>query len=170
MFSGHAGLALLGKAARPKVPLILLGVVAYAPDIIQRALGEFNQYNRELSHSMPAVGLGATIVALVYWAATGESADASMVWLAYVSHWPADYITGIKPTWPGGPMVGLVAYLHPARDAILEVDLVLLCWLAYRSTLRPDRKNTPVTLLMPLVLIACQLAFDFSLAPGLPRL
>ena len=170
MFSGHAALALLGKSARPRVPLILLATVAYAPDIIQRALGEFSQFNRELSHSMPAVGIGATVVALLYWAATGEAVDASVLWLAYVSHWPADYITGIKPTWPGGPMVGLVTYLHPARDAFLEADLVLLCWLAYRSTLRPDRKYAAVTLLMPVVLIACQIAFDFSLAPGLPRL
>jgi hypothetical protein len=170
MFSGHAALSLLGKSARPKVPLLLLAVVAYAPDIIQRALAEFSQYNRELSHSMPAIGIGATIVALVYWAATGRLVDASVVWLTYVSHWPADYITGIKPTWPSGPMVGLMTYLHPGRDALLEADLVLLCWLAYRSRLGPDKKNSAVTLLMPVVLIACQVAFDYSLAPGLPRL
>jgi hypothetical protein len=166
MFSGHAALALLGKAARPKVPLVLLGTVAFAPDIIQRALGHFYQYNRELSHSMPAVGIGATLVALVYWAATGAAADASVVWLTYASHWPADYITGIKPTWPGGPMVGRMTYMHPARDAFLEIDLVLLCWLAYRSSLPANRKNTAITLLMPVVLIVCQAAFDFSLAPG----
>ncbi|MEO7084532.1 MAG: metal-dependent hydrolase [Gemmatimonadaceae bacterium] len=170
MFSGHAALSLLGKAARPRVPLFLIAVAAYAPDIVQRVLGYFNQFNRELSHSMPAIGIGATIVALVYWAATGAAADASVLWLAYVSHWFADYITGIKPTWPGGPIVGRVMYLHPGRDALLEADLVLLCWLAYRSTLPADRKNTAITLLIPVVLIVCQLAFDYSLAPGLPRL
>ena len=67
-------------------------------------------------------------------------------------------------------MVGRVLYLHPVRDAVLEIDLVLLCWLAYRSTLRADRKNGAIVLLIPVVLIASQILFDYTIASGLPRL
>lgn len=159
MFAGHAAVALFSKANRPRVPLVLLVVVAFAPDCIEVIADALGRHNRELSHSLVSVGIGATIVALVYWVATRVAADAAVVWLAYVSHWPADYITGLKPTWPSGPMVGLLLYTRPVADACLESTLVVLCWLAYWQSL-PAGRRRPTLLFVPLGLIALQLVFD----------
>jgi hypothetical protein len=159
VFAGHAALALFGKANRPHVPLALLVVVAFAPDCIEVIADALGHHNREISHSLVSVGIGATTVALVYWVATRVAADAAVVWLTYLSHWPADYITGLKPTWPSGPMVGLLLYTRPVADACLESTLVVLCWLAYWRSL-PARRRRPTLLLVPLGLIALQLIFD----------
>jgi hypothetical protein len=79
-----------------------------------------------------SVGVGASLAALLYWLSTRATADAIAVWLTYASHWPADFITGLKPTWPGGPTVGLSLYNHPVWDAVLECAIVVLAWVAYR--------------------------------------
>jgi membrane-bound metal-dependent hydrolase YbcI (DUF457 family) len=160
VFAGHAALALFAKANRPRVALALLVPVAFAPDLIEVAADALGHHNREISHSLVSVGLGATVVAVVYWLVKRVAADAVVVWLTYVSHWPADYITGLKPTWPGGPMVGLVLYTRPIADACLESALVVLCWFAYRQSLPATTRRRAMLLLVPLGLIAMQLAFD----------
>src|SRR5829696_6609090 len=107
MYAGHAALALLAKARRPRVPLALLVPLAFAPDWVEGIAAALGRHNRMISHSLVSVGIGATLFAAIYWLVTRSAADAAAVRLTYVSHWPADFITGIKPTWPGGPMVGL---------------------------------------------------------------
>lgn len=170
MFAGHAALALLGKGARQRIPYLVLLGSAFAPDVIQRALMMTGSDGREASHSILSIGIGATLVALGYWMWSRKADDALIVWLAYALHWPADYITGLKPTWPNGPNVGMMLYFRPPRDAVLECDLILLCWLGYRSTLEPAKKFSTTTLVIPVALILLQLGFDFGLAPLLDRL
>ena len=87
------------------IPLALLVPVAFAPDWIEWfARRRSGHDNRELSHSLVSVAIGATLVALGLLArARGSAATRSCVWLLYASHWAADFITGLKPTWPGGP-------------------------------------------------------------------
>jgi membrane-bound metal-dependent hydrolase YbcI (DUF457 family) len=169
VFAGHAALALLVKAKRPRVPLALLVPVAFAPDCIELAADLLGHQNREISHSLMSVGIGATIVALAYWLATRAAGDAVAVWLTYVSHWPADYLTGLKPTWPGGPMVGRLLYTRPVLDAWLECALVVVCWLAYRQSLVVARRRARL-MLVPAGLIALQLAFDVTRTLGKPSL
>jgi len=160
VFVGHAALALFAKANRPRVALALLVPVAFAPDVIELVADALGHHNREISHSLVSVGIGATVVALVYWLVNRVAAEAAVVWLTYVSHWPADYITGLKPTWPGGPMAGLLLYTHPTADACLESALVVLAWLAYRQSLPAATRRRPILLLVPLGLIAMQVAFN----------
>ena len=166
MYAGHAALALLAKAKRPRIALALLVPIAYAPDWIEWIADALGHHNREISHSLVSVGIGASIAALAYWLATRRWADAAALWLIYASHWPADYITGLKPTWPGGPMVGLLLYTRPVLDAWLECTLVVVCWIAYRQSLAAPLRRRAMLLLIPLGLIAMQLVFEATQESG----
>jgi hypothetical protein len=134
---GHAGVGLAAKRFGPRAPLWLLLCAAYAPDIIEVSLWPFGVHNRELSHSLLSVGLGATLLAAIYGALRRDARGAICLWAVYVLHWPADFITGHKPTWPGGPTVGLDLYDRPVLVWI--VDLAVLaagCRLYYTHARR----------------------------------
>jgi membrane-bound metal-dependent hydrolase YbcI (DUF457 family) len=169
LYAGHAALATLAKGARPRIPIALLVPVAFAPDWIEWFFDAAGNRNREISHSLISVGIGATLVALIYFLATRIRVDAVAVWLTYVSHWPADFITGLKPTWPGGPWVGLFLYSRPVLDTVVESLVVLVCWLIYRRSLPDEARNRSVGLLIPLGLIVMQMAFLATMVPALRR-
>jgi hypothetical protein len=159
VYAGHAAIAMAAKGLRPRIPIAVLVPAAFAPDWIQWVLHAAGNENRLLSHSIVSIGIVATVVALVYWAVTRQAGDAAVVWLTYVSHWPADFITGIKPTWPGGPELGLELYAHTRVDVVLECVVVALCWLVYRASLPPKARRSSVAFVLPIGLIAMQLAF-----------
>ena len=143
---GHAGPALVAKRVRPAVPLLLLLVAAYGPDIVEVALRPFGITNRELSHGLIAVAIGATVTA-VGWIATrrGDARDAAAIWLTYASHWPLDFITGHKPTWPGGPTVGLDLY-DPWWIWLVELALLAVCgviWITGRGSRLSSGERRP---------------------------
>ncbi|HVX38386.1 MAG TPA: hypothetical protein VHB25_02340 [Gemmatimonadaceae bacterium] len=167
MFAGHAALALGAKGARPRIPIALLVPVAFAPDWIEWICNLAGWESRLASHSLVSVAIGATLVALAYAAVTGAGIDAIVLGLTYVSHWGADFITGSKPTWPGGPSVGLMLYAHPLRDAMLEGALIIACWLIYRRSLSPEARRRAAGRLIPLGLIAMQIAFVAMQNPSL---
>ena len=169
MYAGHAALATLAKGARPRVPIALLVPVAFAPDWIEWFFDAIGHKNREISHSLVSVAIGATLVALVYLLATRQRLDAAAVWLTYVSHWPADYITGLKPTWPGGPTVGLYLYARPFQEFCVEAVVVIVCWFAYRRSLPLQARHRAVGLLIPIGLIAMQIAFLAVSNPSLRK-
>jgi len=169
LYAGHAALATLAKGARPRIPIALLVPVAFAPDWLEWFFDAVGHRNRELSHSLISVGIGATVVALIYFLVTRARADAVAVWLTYASHWPADFVTGLKPTWPGGPTVGLFLYARPMLDFVVESVVVLVCWLVYRRSLPVAARNRTVGWLIPLGLIAMQMAFLATMVPALRR-
>lgn len=165
MYAGHAALALLAKGIRPRISLAVLVPVAFGPDWIEWALSATGHENRILSHSLVSVAICATVVALVYWSFTRATVDACVVWLTYASHWPADFITGIKPTWPGGPDVGLRIYTNPVLDTAVEWTVVVLCWLVYRRSLPRQNRNRPLSYLVPAGLCAMQVGFHAIQTP-----
>lgn len=167
MYAGHAALATLAKARRPRIPIGVLVPIAFAPDWIECLADALGHYNKILSHSLVSVAIGSTLVALVYWALTRERGDAFVVWLTYVSHWVADFITGIKPTWPGGPQVGLMLYDHPLGDLLLETVLIIVCWLVYRRSLPAESRRRSILWLGPLGLIGMQIVFEALSDPTL---
>jgi len=124
VYVGHAALAALLKGKRPRVPIALLIPVAFAPDWIDSFSHLLHRPNNEISHSLVSVIVGATVCGLLYWLWSKNAVDGLVVWLAYASHWPADFITGVKPTWPNGPMVGLGLYENPGWDLLVESVLV----------------------------------------------
>jgi membrane-bound metal-dependent hydrolase YbcI (DUF457 family) len=168
VYAGHAALAALLKGKRPRVPIALLVPVAFAPDWIDSFSHVVHRSDTIVSHSLLSVGIGATLCGLLYWLWSRNAGDALVVWLAYASHWPADYVTGVKPTWPGGPMVGLGLYSRPGWDLIIESALVVLCWLVYRTSLPAQSRRRALGLLVPLGLIGMQVVFEALQSPTFP--
>lgn len=169
MYAGHAALATLAKGRKPRIPIALLVPVAFAPDWIEWVGDALGHHDKMLSHSIVSVGIGATLAAVIYWLASRRVAEASVVWLTYASHWPADFITGIKPTWPGGPQVGLMLYSHVLADVVVECALIALCFFFYRRSLAPEARRRAIVWLVPFGLIAMQIAYGAVSDPGLLR-
>jgi len=138
--------------------MAVLVPVAFAPDWVEWICAEFGRRDPILSHSLVSIGIGATLVALVYGIVARDAHGGGLVWLTYASHWPADFITGRKPTWPGGPSVGLLLYTHPKADVLLESVVVVVCWAIYVRSLPPVRRRL-LPLLLPAGLIAMQVVF-----------
>lgn len=166
MFAGHAALALFAKGNRPRIPLALLLAVAFAPDWIEWIFAAFGHRNREFSHSLVSIGIGATVAALIYGAARRDWTAAAVVWLTYASHWPADFITARKPTWPGGPTVGLAMYTRPIADAAIEFALIGVCWLVYRRSIAATSRMRTLSPLIPLGLVVAQIIFLIIISPA----
>jgi len=128
MFAGHFGIAQFGKGARREIPITLLVVAAYLPDLVRAPLSFTIDRYEFWSHSIPAVvGMGLALGAI--WRIRGGSWAASLV-LAVVCalHWPADFFTGCKPTTFGGPYFGLVSYRRPITDLVVEGALLVSGW------------------------------------------
>jgi len=167
VYAGHAALATLAKSYRSRVPMALLVPVAFGPDWIAWLLDAIGYPNREISHSLVVVGIGASLISLAYYFAARDGKGALVVWLTYVSHWPADFITGLKPTWPGGPTVGLFLYARPFVDVTIEFTVIALCWIAYRRSIPAVARNRAVGWLVPAGLMVMHLAFFATTSPAL---
>ena len=167
MYAGHAALATLAKSYRARVPIAVLVPVAFAPDWIAWFFDAIGHSNREISHSLVSVGIGAFLAGLVYYFVARDEKGALLVWLTYASHWPADFITGLKPTWPGGPTVGLYLYTRPVVDVVIEFTVIVLCWIAYRRSLPAVARNRAVGWLVPAGLMVMHLAFFATTNPAL---
>src|SRR3954466_7488358 len=122
MYIGHVGAALAGKRVRRSIGLLVLLVATYTPDWVDTGLCLAGQYNPDgvLSHSIPAVMLFALVGLLIYAASTRDWSGALVVAAVIVSHLILDWLTGNKPTWPGGMMIGLKLYEHPILDFFAE--------------------------------------------------
>src|SRR5437762_6419047 len=102
MYGGHIGIALAGKGYRSTVPLWVLLIATQLPDWADAAacsLGSGSPPSEMLSHSLPAVAVLATVVALLYYAFARDVAGSALAGTIVVSHMIADYATGLKPTW-----------------------------------------------------------------------
>ena len=164
MYIGHVGAALAAKRARRSIGLLVLLVATYAPDWVDTGLclgGAFNPVGM-LSHSIPAVLLFAVLGFAAYAAFTRDWTGALVVAAVVVSHILLDYITGYKPTWPGGPMIGLQLYEHPILDFFAEAIVIVAGALLYARTLpRRERPWTDLSLMAGALLIM-QLAIDVA--------
>jgi hypothetical protein len=123
------------------------------------------------SHSLPAVAVLTLLATLVYLAATRDVTGSAFVAALVVSHALGDYITGLKPTWSGGPMIGLQLYRVPGWDFVVESVVILVGWLIYRASLPHDRRSSQDTWSLLGVLFALQALADivFFLSPGLRK-
>ena len=167
MFTGHIALALVAKRARPSVPIAALVAAAYGPDVIEitlLALGKWAKVPAMFgSHSIPAVVLGAAVVAGAYWLWRHDDAlGAAILAATYASHWAADLLTGVgKPTWGGGPALGFNLYDRPLLDFAVESTLLVTAWLYFWPA--GERRRQPRGLhAAPLALVLLQLAFNVA--------
>jgi len=174
MYGGHIGIALAGKGYRSTVPLWVLLIATQIPDWADAAVcsaGIASPPSEMVSHSLPAVAVLATVVALLYFAAARDIAGSALAGTIVVSHMIADYVTGLKPTWPGGPFIGLELYRQPAVDFGIEAAVIVLGWMIYRRSLPADRRDSSPVTLMLFCLLLLQLAasVSFSLFPGIRK-
>ncbi len=160
MYTGHVALALAARRLERTSPIWYFVVAAQGPDWVAIVAGLIGSRDpMELwSHSLPAVLVGAALVgifALWRWKTTVAAGVAATL---YVLHPMVDLITGIKPTWPGGPMLGLCGYDHPVLDLLFETAVVLAGWAFYRSTL--PRQGGVAARRMLVGLLLCQGLID----------
>lgn len=173
MYIGHVGAALAGKRARRSIGLLVLLLATYTPDWVDTGLcaaGAFNT-TEMLSHSIPAVLVFALAGFVLYGALARDWRGALVVAGVIVSHVLLDWITGYKPTWPGGPMIGLDLYEHPMLDFLAEAVVIVIGAILYARTLpRPERLSRNLSI-MAGSLLFMQLAIDIAhlLMKSLPK-
>ena len=174
MYGGHVGVALACKGFRPTIPLWVLLVATQLPDWTDAAVcvaGIASPPSAMLSHSLPAIAVLGSALALLYYGVSRDWTGAGLVALTVVSHAIADYATGLKPTWPGGPVIGLGLYRQPAVDFVLESVVIAVGWVIYRGSIDEARRRSSPVVLMLIALVLLQLAasVSFAMFPGIRK-
>jgi hypothetical protein len=173
VYIGHVGAALAAKRARAGIGLLVLLVATYAPDWVDTGLCLAGAYDPQemLSHSVPAVMLFAVAGFSAYALVTRDWTGALVVAALIVSHMLLDWVTGDKPTWPGGPMIGLQLYDRPIADFIVEGIVIFVGTLLYGRTLPPRQRPWVDVSIMLGALLALQLTIDVAhlLVKSLPK-
>ena len=161
------------KRIRVSVGLLALLVATYTPDWIDAGLCLAGGYtSREmLSHSIPAVMIFALVGFVAYVFITRDRVGAAVVGAVLLSHLFLDWITGLKPTWPAGPLIGLQLYSHPIADFFAEGILIAAGAVVYSRTLPPRRRPWLDLAIMLGALLALQLTIDVAhlLFKSLPK-
>lgn len=172
MYVGHLGPALAGKRLAPSVALATLVFVTYLPDWVDASLCITGRYHdaQMYSHSIPAM----IVLAVLAGATQMKRADtgaALVVAAVVISHVMLDYLTGIKPTWPGGPSLGLELYRYPIADLVLESAVIVGGWWMYRGTLKAEGGRWKVSTMMLASLLLMQAAVDAArlLSPSINK-
>jgi len=173
MYIGHVGVALGAKRLRASIGLFPLLLATYAPDWVDTGLCVVGSYDPRsmLSHSIPAVLLLALFGFACYALATRDWSGALIIGGVIVSHMLLDWITGYKPTWPGGPMIGLEWYAHPVLDFAAEGLVIAIGTLLYARTLPARQRPWRDVSIMFGALLILQLTIDVAhlLMRNLPK-
>jgi hypothetical protein len=164
MYIGHVGAALGAKRVRRSIGLVVLLVATYTPDWVDAGLclAGLNNPVGMLSHSIPAIALFTILGFAAYATGTRDWRAALVVAAVILSHMFLDWITGYKPTWPGGPMIGLHLYDHPIADFIVEGGVIVIGALLYARTLPPRKKPWIDVSVMLGALLLLQLTLDIA--------
>jgi len=167
VYAGHVGVALGAHGVRKAVPLWFLIIASQLPDWTDAGFCLANIRPSTpgiLSHSIPAVGALAVIAALAYVIAMRDPAGMLLVAIVVLSHAMGDYLTGLKPTWAGGPMIGLMLYRRPLIDFIFEAVVIIAGWILYRKSLSPERRSAEPVFTMLGALLVIQAGADVILS------
>lgn len=164
MYIGHVGAALAAKRVRGSIGFLVLLLATYAPDWVDMGMCVAGAYNPMgmLSHSIPAVLILMLVGFTGYGAITRDWTGALIVAAVILSHMFLDWITGTKPTWPGGPTIGLQLYDHPVADFLAEGIVIVVGAVLYARTLPPRRRPWVDLSIMLGALLALQLAIDVA--------
>lgn len=165
MYGGHIALGISAKRWVPIVPLWLLVVASHLPDwvdVFVCTLRPGTGSPAMLSHSLPAIAALSAGTALIARLVFGSWYVAKILALLVISHVLGDYITGLKPTWTGGPTIGFRLYSRPLLDFMFESVVIAWGWWMYRSTFRPVNRDTFAVRGMLVGLIALQAIADIA--------
>jgi membrane-bound metal-dependent hydrolase YbcI (DUF457 family) len=163
MYVGHVGVGLGAKRFAPSVALALLVFVTYLPDWVDAALCVTGGYRNAqmFSHSIPAIIILAILAGCTQ-IPKRDLRAALIVASVVVSHILLDYLTGIKPTWPGGPTIGLELYRQPFLDLTAEVAVIVVGWALYRSSLPRETRTPRWSTIMLALLVLLQVGVDLG--------
>lgn len=167
MVTGHIAVAMGAYGLRRTVPLWLLILASQAPDwadAIVCSSGLRPSVAGMYSHSIAATLVIALLAGIVAGGVSRDPAGAAIAGLVVVLHTAGDYLTGIKPTWPGGPLIGARLYSQPALDFLLEITVLMVCFAFYRKSFPAERRSDPRIYTLPAALILVQAVTDIVLA------
>ena len=174
MLAGHVGVAIGALGIRRTVPLWLLIIASQLPDWTDAILcssGVRSAIPGMFSHSVGAVALMAVVAGIVAFAVSRDAAGSLLVAAVVIAHLLGDFLTGLKPTWPGGPLIGLELYKQPAYDFVVEAAIITAGWFLYRRSLEPAVRYSSRTRQLLFMLIAVQALADIALtlSPGMRK-
>jgi hypothetical protein len=160
MYAGHLGFALGTYSFRRTLPLWLVLVAAQLPDwfdvgmcLANRHRGPYGLY----THGIHVVAGAALLLAAIYTLVRRDAIGGGVLAATVASHYALDYLTGIKPTWPGGPIIGLQLYSRPLADLLLEAATIFIGWLLYRRTLPHHARSDGMVYAVLFSLLALQI-------------
>lgn len=152
MYAGHIGIAIAATARRPDVPVAAFIGASLLPDLAVHAF----------AHTVPGVVVLIAVAAIL--GAVRWDAEVGMLLGALVaSHFAVDLVTSDLDVLPRGDVeLGLRLYDTPLADFALEGAVIVLGWIAWRSSLptRSGRSARPMLIL----LLASQAAFSIFIA------
>jgi hypothetical protein len=169
VYAGHAGVALVIKSRSPRTAITLLTIAAFGPDWTELLLGlVVGRANGEIySHCLPGLVLGAALAwcvsALVF-----DREVAAPIALAWLLHWPADFVTALKPLIDLHHLVGLDLYQLPRVDLLIESLLVVTGCVLYARAYAPAMRQRLWVAAAGFALIGLQGVLDFGIAPRIP--
>jgi membrane-bound metal-dependent hydrolase YbcI (DUF457 family) len=170
MYAGHLGFALGAQSFRRTLPLWLILIAAQVPDWLDAGMcladadrGPYGLY----THGLIPVVAAALAFGVLTWLIVRDPIGALLVAGVVLSHYALDYFTGQKPTWPGGPIIGLDLYARPMLDLVLETATVVVGWLLYRRSLPRAVRNDGMVYATLFALIAVQIIAGVAFALNL---
>jgi hypothetical protein len=164
VYAGHAAIALALKTRAPRVPMAVLVVAAFGPDWVELFLGLFvgRGAGQMYSHFIPGVLIGAASAALLF-ELVFRRRGSRWVAIAWLSHWPADFLTAHKPLIDPGHVVGLDLYNLPLVDFAIEATLVVACGWLYARTYAPEHWQRRWVAAAAVSLVLIQGVLDYGL-------
>ena len=153
--------------------LLALLLATYAPDWVDSGLCIFASYDPGgmLSHSLPVVAGLAALGFASYALTTRDWLSGLVVAAVVASHLLLDLLTGYKPTWPGGPVIGMRLYERPALSLGIET-LVLLIGVIFYGRSLPSRERGWIdlaTMFGALMLMQLSIVFLRAMTVSLPK-
>jgi membrane-bound metal-dependent hydrolase YbcI (DUF457 family) len=159
MFIGHFAVGLGLKRMAPRASLGALIAAANGADILWVIFLLFgweharivpgitkwtplDLYDYPWSHSLLALIVWASALALVYRAWREHKAGAAAIWIGVVSHWVLDWMTHRPdmPLYPGGPKFGLGLWNFIPWTFVVELAMFFAgVWIYARATRAHDR-------------------------------
>jgi hypothetical protein len=165
VYAGHAAVALVLKTREPRVPIAVLVAACFGPDWVELFLGLSigRSAGEAYSHFIPGVLVGALLAATLYKIVL-QLPGARYVALAWLLHWPADFLTAHKPLLDPTHIVGLDLYDLPAIDFTIEGLLVIGCAFLYARSFATGRAQRRWVAAMALTLLVIQGVLDYGLS------
>ncbi|MGH9141838.1 MAG: hypothetical protein ACRD2I_11965 [Vicinamibacterales bacterium] len=158
-------MALALKTREPRVPIAVLVAACFGPDWAELFLGLSvgRGAGQVYSHFIPGVLVGALLAAAFYKVVL-QLPGARYVALAWLLHWPADFLTAHKPLLNPTHLVGLDLYDLPAVDFTIEALLVIGCAFLYARTFAIGTAQRRWVAAMAITLLAIQGVLDYGLS------